>query len=494
MPTPYTTKSKQPDFFSVMRPIMLVNGLLLMTLGVSMLIPAIVDVLANNLDWQVFVSASLLTTLIGAGLYAGARGTASHMSTRQAFVMVTLAWIVLPLFGSLPYLWSGIVPSFTDAMFESMSGITTTGSTVIVGLDFAPPGILLWRGIQQWLGGLGIIVMAVAVLPMLQIGGMQLFKIEAFDTAEKIMPRATQISGSLTMMFVLITFMCTIAYLAVGMKIDDAVIHAMTTVATGGFSTKDASLAYFDSYWVDGVATVFMVAGSIPFILFVQAMGGNVGALFRNSQVRTFLGLLFILTLVGWWLHPERENPILGFFHSLLNVTSLVTGTGYTTTDYSSWGYSSQIFFFLIMFIGGCAGSTSCGIKIFRFQILFETLKQHIKRTLQPNGIFVMHYNGKLLKDDVSAAVMNFFFLFAIIFAIVTIMLNASGLDIITATSAAATALANVGPGMGDIIGPVGNFKSLTELQKWILTAAMLIGRLELLTVLVLLLPRFWRV
>ncbi|MCB1417071.1 MAG: TrkH family potassium uptake protein, partial [Nitratireductor sp.] len=346
---------------------------------------------------------------------------------------------------------------------------------------------------QQWLGGLGIIVMAVAVLPMLQIGGMQLFKIEAFDTAEKIMPRATQISGSLTLMFVFITALCAMAYLMVGMKIDDAVIHAMTTVATGGFSTKDASLAYFDSYSVDAVATVFMIAGSIPFILYVQLVRGEPEALWRNSQVRAFLFLLLLLTMIGWWLHPEPDNPVRGFFHSLLNVTSLVTGTGYTTTDYSSWGFSSQIFFFLIMFIGGCAGSTSCGIKIFRFQILYETVKQHVRRTLQPNGIFVMRYNGKPLKEEVSAAVMNFLFLFALAFWVTTVALNMVGLDFIMAASAAATALANVGPGMGDVIGPVGNFKSLNDSAKWILTIAMMVGRLELLTVLVLLMPHFWR-
>jgi trk system potassium uptake protein TrkH len=473
---------------------MLVNGLLLTTLGLSMLLPALVDLMADNKDWQVFASSGLFTILIGAGLYGGARGTVTRMGTRQAFIMVTLAWVLLSLFGALPYLWSGIVPTITDAVFESMSGITTTGSTVITGLDFAPPGILLWRGIQQWLGGLGIIVMAVAVMPMLQIGGMQLFKIEAFDTAEKIMPRATQISGSLTLMYLFITFACMLSYLAVGMKIDDAVIHAMTTVATGGFSTKDASLAYFNSFKVDGVATLFMVLGSIPFILFVQAVRGQPMALLRNSQVRVFLGLLFVLTMIGWWLHPEKENPVLGFFHSLLNVTSLVTGTGYTTTDYSSWGPASQVFFFLIMFIGGCAGSTSCGIKIFRFQILFEVIKQHIKQTLQPSGIFVMRYNGKVLRDDVAAAVMNFFFLFAASLAVATIALNLCGLNIVTAASAAATALANVGPGMGDIIGPVGNFQSLEMAPKWILIVAMLVGRLELLTVLVLFIPRFWRV
>ena len=493
MQTLSTTKPSERSIFRAVRPIMLVNGLLLATLGVSMLLPAVVDLMADNDDWQVFVTASLVTSLVGIGLYGGARGTVTDMSTRQAFVLVTLAWILLPMFGALPYMWAGVVPSFTDAMFESMSGITTTGSTVITGLDYAPPGILLWRGIQQWLGGLGIIVMAVAVLPMLQIGGMQLFKIEAFDTAEKIMPRATQISGSLTLMFVFITALCAMAYLMVGMKIDDAVIHAMTTVATGGFSTKDASLAYFDSYSVDAVATVFMIAGSIPFILYVQLVRGEPEALWRNSQVRAFLFLLLLLTMIGWWLHPEPDNPVRGFFHSLLNVTSLVTGTGYTTTDYSSWGFSSQIFFFLIMFIGGCAGSTSCGIKIFRFQILYETVKQHVRRTLQPNGIFVMRYNGRPLKEEVSAAVMNFLFLFALAFWVTTVALNMVGLDFIMAASAAATALANVGPGMGDVIGPVGNFKSLNDSAKWILTIAMMVGRLELLTVLVLLMPHFWR-
>jgi trk system potassium uptake protein TrkH len=482
------------SFFRAIRPIMLVNGLLLTTMGVAMLLPAIVDLLADNEDWQVFAAASLLTVLIGAGLYAGARGTVTDMSTRQAFIMVTLAWILLPLFGCLPYYWSGVVPSFTDAIFESMSGITTTGATVITGLDFAPPGILFWRGVQQWLGGLGIIVMAVAVLPMLQIGGMQLFKIEAFDTAEKIMPRATQISGSLTLMFVFITMLCAIAYLAVGMKIDDAVIHAMTTVATGGFSTKDASLAYFQSHWVDTVAVVFMIAGSIPFILFVQALRGDGVALFQNSQVRVFIAVLAGLVLFGWWLHPPSAYSGEGFIHALFNVTSVMTGTGYATTDYNAWGPAAQMFFFWIMFIGGCAGSTSCGIKIFRFQVLYETVKQHIKRIFQPSGVFVMRYNGKILRDEDSAAVMNFLFLFVAIFIVTAIALSMTGMDLITASSAAGSALANVGPGLGEVIGPAGNYESLSDPAKWILTTAMLVGRLELLTILVLLIPRFWRV
>ncbi|MFK7902649.1 MAG: TrkH family potassium uptake protein [Nitratireductor sp.] len=479
--------------FTLIRPILLINGLLLTTLGVAMFLPAIVDLMADNDDWQVFSAASLVTILIGFGFYSGARGTANDMSTRQAFVMVSAAWLLLALFGAIPYMLSNVVDSFTDAMFESMSGITTTGATVITNLNDAPPGILFWRGIQQWLGGLGIIVMAVAVLPMLQVGGMQLFKIEAFDTAEKIMPRATQISGSLTLTFVFITAACTLAYLAAGMKIDDAVIHAMTTVATGGYSTKDASIGHFNSMGVEAVAIVFMILGSIPFILFVQAVRGETTALYKNSQVRVFITLLAFLILLAWWLNPNKENQLESFFHSALSVTSLVTGTGYTSTDYNAWGPASQIFFFLIMFIGGCAGSTSCGIKIFRFQILFSTIHQNLKKIFQPNGIFEVRYNGKRLASNVSVAVMNFIFLFVMIFIVIAIMLNISGLDVITSLSAAGSALANVGPGLGDVIGPKGTYQSLNDASKWILIFAMLIGRLELLTVLVLFTPQFWR-
>ncbi len=481
-----------------LRPIFLVIGLLLATLGCSMLLPAIVDLLADNDDWRVFAASGILTILIGAGLYGGARGTTQHLGTKQAFIMTVGTWVILALFGALPYYWSGIVPTFTDAVFESLSGLTTTGATVITGLDFAPPGVLFWRGIQQWLGGLGIIVMAVAVLPMLQIGGMQLFKIEAFETAEKIMPRATQISGSLTLVFLFFTALCAAAYLAAGMAVDDAVIHAMTTVATGGFSTKDASFAHFDSFAIQLVSVAFMVLGSIPFILYVQAVRGQSIALWKDSQVRVFLGLLSILVIIAWLIYPGGEvqsEKILsseGFKYALFNVTSIMTGTGYASTDYSAWGSTSSMFFFMIMFIGGCAGSTSCGIKIFRFQVLYETLKQHIKSIFYPNGVFVMRFNSRVLDDNVSTAVMSFLFLYVAIFFIVASLLSITGLDFITALSAAGSAISNVGPGVGDRIGPAGTYKELGDGAKWIIMAAMLIGRLELFTVLVLFVPRFW--
>ncbi len=477
------------------RPILLVVGLLLATLGCAMILPAIVDLVAGNDDWQVFALAGVISVLFGVGFYGGARGTARDLSTRQAFVMTVSAWVALGVFGALPYLWSGVVPSFTDALFESISGLTTTGATVITGLEVAPPGILLWRGIQQWLGGLGIIVMAVAVLPMLQIGGMQLFKIEAFETAEKIMPRATQLSGSLTLVFVAVTVACVIAYLLAGMELDDAVIHAMTTVATGGFSTKDASIGHFRSTPIELVAVAFMILGSIPFLLYVQAVRGKTLALWRDSQVRVFIALLAILVLIAWQIEPIEEGATRasGFMAALFNVTSVMTGTGYATANYSAWGPAANVFFFMIMFIGGCAGSTSCGIKIFRFQVLFETIRQHVRRIFYPNGIFVMRFNGRVLPDNVSAAVMSFFFLYAMVFAAVAIALNLVGLDVITAMSAAGSAISNVGPGLGPEIGPAETYQGLSDAAKWILIFAMLIGRLELLTVLVLFVPRFWR-
>lgn len=477
------------------RPILLVIGLLVATLGCGMLLPAIVDLVANNDDWRVFASAGIFTMLIGLGIYTGARGTTQHLSTKQAFIMTVGTWAALSVFGAIPYYWSGVVPTFTDALFESVSGLTTTGATVITGLDFAPPGILLWRGLQQWMGGLGIIVMAVAVLPMLQIGGMQLFKVEAFETAEKILPRATQISGSLTLVYVALTFACAVMYFFSGMEVDDAVIHSMTTVATGGLSTKDASLGYYESNAVDLTATLFMIIGSIPFILYVQFVRGERQALWRNSQVRVFLGLLAFLVLIAWSIHPgfDEESVDRSFVHALFNVTSVMTGTGFTTTDYSAWGPVSNMFFFIIMFIGGCAGSTSCGIKIFRFQILFETLKQHIKGIFYPNGVFVMRFNNRKIEDRVATAVMSFLFLYMTVFFIASALLSLTGLDFVTALSGAGSAISNVGPGLGELIGPAFTYKELNDPAKWILMITMLIGRLEVFTVLVLFVPRFWR-
>ena len=477
------------------RPVILVTGILIATLGLAMLVPAVVDLAANNSDWVVFVASSLLTTLIGLSLFAATRGSPKGLSTRQALLMTSVSWIALVAFGALPFVWSGIVPSYTDAFFESMSGLTTTGATVIEDLDNAPPGILFWRGLLQWLGGLGIIVMAIAVLPMLQIGGMQLFKAEAFDTAEKILPRATQISSSITLVFIGFTLVCCILFMAAGMPAMDAIVHAMTTVATGGFSTKNNSIGHFNSAAIDWITIVFMILGSIPFILYVQMLQGRLTPVFRDSQVRVFLGLLAIATTIAWLMahYGQYHIGLDGLRYAAFNVVSITTGTGYATTDYGIWGPHAISFFFVIMFIGGCAGSTSCGIKIFRFMVLFEAIRQHINQVMYPHGIFRPQFNGRPIDQRVITSVMSFMFLYVISFGAIAIALILTGLDTTTALSGAGSAISNVGPGLGSVIGPAGNYASLNDTAKWTLAAGMLLGRLELFTIMVLLLPRFWR-
>jgi trk system potassium uptake protein len=477
------------------RPVLLVTGLLLAALGTSMFLPALVGIANGDEDWSVFAICALVTLLVGTSLFAATRGMPRGLSTRQAMLMTVVSWLALVFFGSLPFVWSGVVPSYTDAFFESMSGLTTTGATVMTGLDTMPAGILFWRGLLQWLGGLGIIVMAIAVLPMLQIGGMQLFKAEAFDTAEKILPRARQISSSITLVFVAITMLCAMLYAAAGMGLNDAVIHAMTTVATGGFSTKDASLGHFEGASIQWIAVAFMIAGSIPFLLYVQLLQGKARSLFADGQVRAFLWFLVFAWLIAWMmaessgLHQGAE----AMRHAAFNVVSVVTGTGYASTDYGLWGPHAVAFFFVIMFAGGCAGSTSCGIKIFRFIVLAEAVREHIYLVMYPHGVFRPKFNGRPIDPQVITSVMSFIFLFFVSFAVIAMALVATGLDTTTALSGAGTALSNVGPGLGPIIGPAGNFASLNDQAKWILAAGMFLGRLELFTILVLFMPRFWR-
>lgn len=461
-----------------------------------MFIPALFDLVAGNEEWRIFVTSGLITILIGVGLYAAARGNRPGLTIRQAFLMSVLTWVVLAAFGALPFYWSNLIDGYTNAFFESVSALTTTGATIMSGLDDAPPGILLWRGILQWIGGLGIIVMAVSVLPMLQVGGMQVFKAEAFDTAEKILPSATQISGIMTAVYSTLTLACAISYSIAGMSPFDAIVHAMTTVATGGFSTKDASIGAFDNALIDMVAVVFMILGSLPFLLYIKLMQGHGTALVKDTQVRTFLLTLlgFIAIVTALQIAGEFHFGFDALRHAAFNVVSIMTGTGYATQDYGAWGAFSTAVFFLLMFVGGCAGSTSCGIKIFRWQVLFEDIKQHVNSIVFPNGVFVKRFNGKTLHDSVSIAVMSFFFLYMVCFAIIAALLSLTGLDTITALSGAASAISNVGPGLGFIIGPDGNYAALSDTAKWILGAGMLLGRLELFTVLVLFSPAFWRV
>ena len=386
--------------------------------------------------------------------------------------------------------------SYTDAFFEAMSGLTTTGSTVITGLDDAPPGILIWRAILQWLGGVGIIVTAIAVLPLLRVGGMQLFRMESSEQADKALPRAAQIAAAMTVAYLILTVACSAALWIAGMSVFDAIAHAMTTVATGGFSTSDSSVGYFDNAAAEWIIILFMVLGSLPFILYLQAARGRPLLLFRDTQVRWFLGtvagataLVLSFTAIGEISEGAHEAVRLSAF----NVISVITGTGYASHDYGGWGRAATVLFFFFTFIGGCAGSTSCGIKIFRFRVMFETARVQIHQLMRPNAVMVPRFNGQPIETRVIDAVMSYFFLFAMVFGTLAFLLTLTGLDMTTALSGAATAVANVGPGLGDVIGPAGTFQPLPDPAKWLLATGMLLGRLELFTVLVLFTARFWR-
>lgn len=477
------------------RPILFVVGLLLTTLAVAMSVPAIADALVGNADWLIFAISSGFTLFVGVSLILAGRAAEMRLSIRQAFLLTTLSWLAVAIFAALPLAFSDLGLSYTDAFFESMSGLTTTGSTVIVGLDDAPPGILLWRALLQWLGGVGIIVMAVAVLPVLQVGGMQLFQTESSDTSEKVLPRVAQVITGIAVVYIGLTGICAFLLWIWGMTGFEAVVHAMTTVATGGFSTSDHSIGHFNSAAIDWTIIVFMLLSCLPFVLYLQAVRGNFLALIRDGQVRWFLGAVLIyVSVMAIWLwdsyyYSFGESIRLSAFH----VVSIITGTGYSTASFDLWGSFALIVFFLLMFVGGCAGSTTCSIKIFRYQVLYSAMNAQVKRLLHPHGVFVPHYNRRPIPESVIFSVLSFIFLFMMCFAALAIGLGLLGLDFLTAISGAATAITNVGPGLGNVIGPDGSFTFLPDTAKWLLAAGMLLGRLELFTVLVLFAPGFWR-
>jgi len=478
-----------------LRPILLVNGILLALLGLAMLLPAVADLTIDHSDAQVFLAAAAITLFVGVSFTLTNWGHAGNLNVQQAFILTTSAWVFAPAFAALPFVFCELGMDYTDAFFEAMSGLTTTGSTVVTNLNSAPPGILLWRALLQWLGGIGIIVMAVAVLPMLQVGGMQLFRLESSEASEKMLPRATQIAGSIAIVYVGFSVLCMLSYWAAGMSSFDAIAHAMTTIATGGFSTSDQSIGGFNSAAIDATAVFFMVMGSLPFLLYFQVLQGKPKPLLRDSQVQWFVAtaLILVAIMTVYQLATGANEGLKAFRYASFNVISIMTGTGYATTDYGAWGPFAVMAFFCIMFIGGCAGSTSCGIKIFRFQVIYSAGWQQIRRMVYPHGVFSPKYNGRTIGTDVISSVMSFFFLFFFCYALLAIALSALGLEPLTALSAAGSAIANVGPGLGNMVGPAGTFAPLPDMAKWLLCLAMLIGRLELFTVLVLFAPSFWR-
>lgn len=478
-----------------LRPVIYVTGLLVAALGATMLIPMGIDLLYGSADWIVFLQSAVITTLFGGAMaLATANGVRKGLSIQQTFLLTTGVWLALPVFGALPFAFSELDARPVDAFFEAMSGLTTTGATVLSGLETLPKGLLFWRGLLQWFGGIGIIVVAMVFLPELRVGGMQIFRSEGFDTSGKILPRATEISSRISVIYFTLTGLCALTYFAMGMDLFDAATHAMTTIATGGYANYDASFGAFGP-GVEYAAVCFMLLAALPFARYVQILAGTARPLLQDSQVHAFFGTLLAIVaiLMAWRWFADGIQTEEGFRKTLFNVTSILTGTGYASQDYMGWGAFPVVMFFFIGLIGGCAGSTACSIKIFRYQLLFSSIQAQIRAIHSPHGIFTPRYAGRRVGDEVLSSVMGFFVFFIVTLGVVAVLLGMTGLDFVTSVSGAAAALANIGPGLGEIVGPAGNFATLSDEAKWLLAATMLIGRLELLAVYVLFTVGFWR-
>ena len=467
-------------------------GILQIILGIFMLIPVITQFFYSEIDSS-FFGASIVTIIFGILFFLSNIDHNKKLNLQQAFLLTTLSWLSIAIFGSLPFIFSDVKFSFTDAFFESMSGITTTGSTIISDLEIMPKGILFWRAILQWLGGIGIIVMAITLMPIMNVGGMQLFKISNTDSSEKILPKSKEIAMRLIYIYTGLTVLCAISYKILGMNIFDSLIHSMTTIATGGFSNYNESIGFFDSFLIEISAMVFIILGSIPFISYIKFLSGNKKIFFSDNQIKSFLKIIFFSIIILSIYLITIDTPELSIRSIFFNVISILTGTGYVNAQFDNWGGFPIVLFLVLMFIGGCAGSTTCGIKIFRIQILYSFVLNQLKKVIYPKGVFVLKYDQNPVDTKFIASIISFIYLYFIIFFIIAALLSLTGLDLITSLSGAATSISNVGPGLGSIIGPNGNFSSLPDISKWILSLGMILGRLELFAILVLFLPSFWR-
>jgi trk system potassium uptake protein TrkH len=467
-------------------------GILQIILGVFMFIPIIFQFLYSEIDSS-FFGASIVTIIFGTLFFLSNLDHDKKLTLQQAFLLTALSWLSIAIFGSLPFFFSDLNFSFTNAFFESMSGITTTGSTIISNLNEMPKSILLWRALLQWLGGIGIIIMAITLMPIMNVGGMQLFKISNNDSSEKILPKSKEIALRLIYIYTTLTLLCGVTYKIFGMGFFDSLTHSMTTIATGGFSNYNESIGFFNSVSIEISAMIFIILGSLPFIAYIKFLNGNKKIFINDTQIKTFLKIILssiIILSIYLIINDFSEFKLRSIF---FNIISVLTGTGYVNAEFDSWGSFTLILFLGLMFIGGCAGSTTCGIKIFRVQILYLFVVNQLKKIIYPKGIFVLKYDKNPIDNKFISSIISFIYMYLVIFFILTALLSLTGLDFVTAISGAATSISNVGPGLGSIIGPNGNFSTLPDVSKWILTLGMILGRLELFAILVLFLPTFWR-
>ena len=469
-------------------------GILLIILGVAMIVPISFQLIYNEFD-STFIISGIITITFGILFFLSNIDHLKTINTQQAFLLTALSWLGIAIFGSLPFFFSELNLSITDSFFESMSGITTTGATILENIERSPKGILIWRAMLQWLGGIGVILMAITLMPIMNIGGMQLLKVTSYDTSEKILPKSKEVSLRLIKVYLTLTTLCAISYKIFGMNTFDSITHSMTTIATGGFSNYDQSIGYFSNPNIEIISILFILLGSIPFILYIKFISDDKKIIFKDEQVKLFLKLTLISILIlFFYLIIINKNIYEIHIRSVIfNVVSILTGTGYVTKEFDQWGNFPLIFFLILMFIGGCAGSTTCGIKIFRVHILYYFIRNQLMKIIYPRAIINLKYNNNKVEDKLIASIISFIYLYILIFFILASLLTLTGLDFITSISGAASSLSNVGPGLGSEIGPNSNYSSLPDQSKWLLSIGMILGRLEIFALLIIFLPSFWR-
>jgi len=476
------------------RPILLVVGTVLLGLAALKLVPAGVAWYLDEPSLPAFYRSALVTAVFGVAFVLGSGRTRVLIYPKQTFLITALTWTGVSLFGALPlYNMEGV--ALTDAVFESVSGFTATGATVLVGLEHMPRSVLLWRSMTQSVGGLGFALLAIAVLPMLGVGGMRLFKSESPEWTDKATPRMRSLAVLIATTYFSLTALCALAYWLGGMSAFDAVNHALTTISTAGYSTYDASFAHFRSPALEWVGIVFMLSGALPFVLYVRAMRDGGRSLLRDQQVRGFAMIVASVVLaVTVWRYLREDAGLHDVVRgTAFNLVSVITTTGYVSSDYATWGAFATMIFFYCMFVGGCSGSTSGGFKVFRLQIGIQVLRNQVHRQVHPNGVFQIFFNRHVIGDDVVRSLIGFSLAFFATIAFIATCLAGFDLDFMTSLTAAMSAVSNVGPGLGPLIGPTGSFTALPDAAKWLLAGGMLIGRLEVMTLVVLCSRRFWQ-
>jgi trk system potassium uptake protein TrkH len=481
---------------TLLRSVIYIASIFGLYMATAMFIPAMTDLYYGNDDWAVFALSGFMCGGFALACALATRGQVPQFNKRFGFLLVNLLWLVFSFIGAVPFYLSELDLTFSQAIFESVSAITTTGSTVIAGLDHAPQGILMWRSLLCWLGGIGIVALGLFILPLLRVGGMTFFRMESSDTGnDRPFARLASFTKAFVGIYLIMTLACTVAFDFAGMTHFDALNHAMSTVATGGFSTHDASFAFFDSTALLWIATFFLILGSLPFSVMILFAVRRRLDILRDPQIPVFLGYLCIISLaVGIYHHLTNDVPLAtALSHSFFNITSILSTGGFASDDYTLWGPFVVVVAFFATFMGGCSGSTAGGIKAYRFVIVYSVVKTGLKKLIYPNAVYSVRYGNQVVDPETIRTVFLFLSCFVVLWIGGSLALSAMGYDFMTATSAVATSLANVGPGIGPIIGPAGNFSTISDPALYVLSVMMLLGRLEILTVLVLLMPIFWK-